>query len=487
MQMRLALDFTQGDNNRMRRLVYDRSPVDSVRTVDDNGYLHVGISNITKEQVAPYLGSEIPGFEKLGLKPDEIYSVYRPASELSKPATVESLNGIPVLLKHAEDSAEAPASNRVGSTGTDAKWEPPYLTNSLHIQDADAIRRINDGTMREISMGYFYTPVLKHGEFEGEPYDIVMTDISCNHVALVEEGRAGHDVSVKDSTLTLPAGGGKEEPKTSSELKQENDDMNEKEKALAEILEIVAGAGIDPEAFKQKLDAVINIKDDSQTTDEDTEESKAFAEGVEYGEEKEKEDPEKLDREHESEGEERYLEDKDEAEDEGDEENDLTADAEEALKSCGLDADDPVVKAAFQQGFASGVEYGEEKEKEEPKKLDSEHESDGEKKALGQDSAAKIGAIVRAQVEAKFDAIQETSKSLGRVRVSAFDTAADVYRAALKAEGVNVAGLAKRECRTAYRALMMGRQSAKRVAAMDSKPHKPDALSKMLNSIRVGE
>lgn len=471
----------------MKKLVYDRSPVDSVRTVDDNGYLHVGISNITKEQVAPYLGSEIPGFEKLGLKPDEIYSVYRPASELSKPATVESLNGIPVLLKHAEDSAEAPASNRVGSTGTDAKWEPPYLTNSLHIQDADAIRRINDGTMREISMGYFYTPVLKHGEFEGEPYDIVMTDISCNHVALVEEGRAGHDVSVKDSTLTLPAGGGKEEPKTSSELKQENDDMNEKEKALAEILEIVAGAGIDPEAFKQKLDAVINIKDDSQTTDEDTEESKAFAEGVEYGEEKEKEEPEKLDREHESEGEERYLEEKNEAEDEGDEENDLTADAEEALKSCGLDADDPTVKAAFQQGFASGVSYGEEKEKDEPKKLDSEHESEGEKKALGQDSAAKIGAIVRAQVEAKFDAIQETAKSLGRVRVSAFDTAADVYRAALKAEGVNVAGLAKRECRTAYRALMMGRQSAKRVAAMDSKPNKPDALSKMLNSIRVGE
>lgn len=469
----------------MKRLVYDRAQVDSVRTVDDNGYLHVGISNITKEQVAPYLGSEIPEFEKLGLKPDEIYSVYRPASELSKPATVESLNGIPVLLKHAEDSAEAPASNRVGSTGTDAKWEPPYLTNSLHIQDADAIRRINDGTMREISMGYFYTPVLKHGEFEGEPYDIVMTDISCNHVALVEEGRAGHDVSVKDSTLTLPAGDGQED-RTSSETNQEND-MNEKEKAIAEILEIVAGAGIDPETFKQKLDAVINIKDDSQTTDEATEESKAFAEGVEHGEEKEKEDPEKLDREHESEGEERYPEEKNEAEDEGDEENDLTADAEEALKSCGLDAADPVVKAAFQQGFASGVSYGEEKEKEEPKKPDSEHESEGEKKVLGQDSAAKIGAIVRAQVEAKFDAIQETSRSLGKVRVSAFDTAADVYRAALKAEGINVKGLAKSECRAAYRALMMGRQSAKRVAAMDSKSYKPDALSKMLNSIRVGE
>ena len=71
--------------------------------------------------------------------------------------------------------------------------------------------------------------------------------------------------------------------------------------------------------------------------------------------------------------------------------------------------------------------------------------------------------------------------------MSAFDTAADVYRAALKAEGVNVKGLAKSECRAAYRALMIGRQSAKRVAAMDSKPAKADALSKLLGSIKVGE
>lgn len=469
----------------MKRLVYDRAQVDSVRNIDDNGYLHVGVSNITKEQVAPYRGNEIPDFEKLGLDPDKIYTIYRPASELSKPETVKSLNGIPILLKHAPDSAEEPASNRVGSTGTDAKWEAPYLTNSLHIQDADAIRRINDGTMREISMGYFYTPVLKHGEFEGEPYDLIMTDIACNHVALVEEGRAGPDVLVKDAALNpyLPAGGVGQEESTSSETNQEND-MNEKEKAIAEILELVAGAGIDPEVFKEKLDLVI-AKDEDQVDDEDTEESKAFAEGVEYGEEKEKEEPEKLDREHESEGEERYLEKKDEAED-GCDEDDLTADAEEVLKSCGLDADDPVVKTAFQKGFAEGTKYGEEKEKTEPEKLDREHESEGEKRALGEDSFEKIGALVRAQVEAKFDAIQETARSLGKVRVSAFDTAADVYQAALKAEGVNIKGLAKSECRSAYRALMAGRAATKRVA-MDSKPAKADALSKLLGSIKVGE
>ena len=45
-----------------RKLVYDRLPVESVRHIDDNGYLHVDVSNNTREQVAPYKGSEIPDF-----------------------------------------------------------------------------------------------------------------------------------------------------------------------------------------------------------------------------------------------------------------------------------------------------------------------------------------------------------------------------------------------------------------------------------------
>ena len=58
----------------MDKIVFDKvSFKDSVRSIDDNGFLHVAISNITKEQVAPYLGSEIPDFERLGLKPDSIY------------------------------------------------------------------------------------------------------------------------------------------------------------------------------------------------------------------------------------------------------------------------------------------------------------------------------------------------------------------------------------------------------------------------------
>ena len=138
----------------MDKIVFDKvSFKDSVRSIDDNGFLHVAISNITKEQVAPYLGSEIPDYERLGLKPDTIYKVYRPAEELKKAVT--SSNGIPIQLDHHADFADAPAKEtRVGSTGTDGIFNAPYLQNSLHIQDADAIKRINDGSMRELSLGY---------------------------------------------------------------------------------------------------------------------------------------------------------------------------------------------------------------------------------------------------------------------------------------------------------------------------------------------
>ena len=77
-----------------------------MRHFDENGFLHVDVSPVTAVQVAPYRGSEIPGWRERGLDPDRVYHAYRPAAELSKPATVESLNGIPIQLEHHPDYAK---------------------------------------------------------------------------------------------------------------------------------------------------------------------------------------------------------------------------------------------------------------------------------------------------------------------------------------------------------------------------------------------
>jgi hypothetical protein len=178
-------------------LAFDAAP--GQRETDLNGYLHVKLTPISKAAVNPYLGREIPGWRERGLKPDEIYYGLRDPTELE--AAAASFNGLPVLLTHAPDSAADPQKNyRVGSTGDKAVWEAPYLKNSLHIQDARAIAAIEAGTYKELSAAYFFDPDFTPGSWEGVAYDFIMRNIRGNHVALVKEGRAGHDVAVADAS-----------------------------------------------------------------------------------------------------------------------------------------------------------------------------------------------------------------------------------------------------------------------------------------------
>lgn len=170
----------------------------SARSYDEFGRLHVKIANISKANVCPYLGEEIPGYEQLGLDPKRIYQLLRDPKELEKAAP--SSNNIQLMSLHIAVSADEPQKETVaGSTGTDGAFNAPYLQNSLVVWDKDDIKNIEDGSAKELSCGYAYRPDMTPGTYEGTSYDGVMRDIIFNHVALVPEGRVGHDVIVGDS------------------------------------------------------------------------------------------------------------------------------------------------------------------------------------------------------------------------------------------------------------------------------------------------
>jgi Uncharacterized protein conserved in bacteria len=171
-------------------------PEPSKRHVDANGFMHVADCNITKECINEYYGTEIPGWRNLGLDPHKLYKGYRSGAELEKAAS--TFNGLPLLSFHVVDSARTPQKSlRVGNLGTDCRWETPYLKACLILQDGDAIQRLDE--KRELSASYRFDPVFEPGSFNGEAYDFVMTNIRGNHVALVEDGRAGPDVLVADA------------------------------------------------------------------------------------------------------------------------------------------------------------------------------------------------------------------------------------------------------------------------------------------------
>ena len=486
------------------KIVFDKvSFKDSVRSIDDNGFLHVAISNISKEQVAPYMGHEIPNYERLGLKPDEIYNVYRPAEELKK--AVISSNGIPIQLDHHADFADNPAKEtRVGSTGTDGIFNAPYLQNSLHIQDAEAIKRINDGSMRELSLAYRYTPVKKSGIFDGEKYDLVMTDISCNHLALVEEGRAGHDVLVKDSkpkNLTEDQNMDHEVEQKELELADQvialaqklkdlhkvdakgnvvdithKEEISTMEEKLNEFLQKLEDAGIDKDEAKAQIEEIFALKDKT-AEDEDLEVEAKEEEKEDLGVDEDDLGEEKG----EIEEEEDLGVDEDDLKEEEKEDVSFDEDQKEALDRCGMDKEDPLI----QKAFAEGVKYGERKEKEEPKHLDSLHESEGEKRALGEDSIAKITKSihdkVKAEMSAKIKAVNACKKSLGNVDPLSFDNAGSVYRMACRKEGLNTKGMTAKECRAMYLGYMA---SHKNVLVGDKKTVKDDLADSFLNNVK---
>ena len=473
----------------------------SKRTYDENGFLHVSISPLTRVQVAPYRGCEIPGWQELGLEPERVYRGYRPASELSKPETIESVNGIPIQLAHHMDYADNPAKNtRVGSTGTDGAFHSPFLTNSLHIQDKNAIDRINDGSMRELSLAYRYKPVFQSGETpDGEKYDFVMTDISANHLALVDEGRAGHEVLVYDSKggfmadnvdKTLPAADDdaveKKEVALAQQVKQGAQKLidlhaspaeqephseaagdDDKDAEITSILEDLQKAGADLSKIPGLADRLKGLAAAAADEDEDLEGAAAPVEDEDEAVAP-AEDPAAAPAEDEdepaAEGDE-PAEDEDEPAAEGDE-GDMVADG---LKACGLDGEDPEV----QKAFAAGLKYAKGGAKP------------AGKPAAAQDRALrKIVSIVSGRLNAKLNAAEECRKTLGRVKLAAFDSAGDIYRAALRQEGFKTKGLSNSEAMKVYRAVI-ATKAGRRGAAMDRKMQsgKPSFLGEILNSI----
>lgn len=409
-------------------LTFDAAP--SQRETDENGFLHVGASHITKATVNPYYGREIPGWQEAGLDPEAVYYGLRDPEELQ--ASLETWAGLPLHIEHHVDSAEEPQKlTRVGAVGTGAVWNPPYVDAPLTVWDRAAIDAIEDGSFRELSCAYRYDPDFTPGTYEGTPYDFIMRNIRGNHVALVEEGRAGPDVVVADSLPTSTKKGtlmGKfrkwwgaqdgdpaveqQEVESAQGIKDfadillslhkknpvtgEIEDITEDEDKAEAIRKLVAelSEGMEPEEAKKLEDTLSDLAYSPATGDEKPEkkeamdeeakkamdacgldaeapaESRAFAEGVKYGEELERNPDErrKLDREHESEG------------------------MKKAMDACGLDAENPQESKAF----AEGVKYGEEliRNPEERRKLDREHESEGERRELGKDED-KDAAIKR--------------------------------------------------------------------------------------------
>lgn len=137
------------------------------------------------------------GCEFGGPVADGIYNVQRPEAEVFDRAAVASFEGKPVCDEHPDEDVTPDNYGRyMKGVCRDVRRGDGDLSNclvaDLVIYDADLINKIEAGK-REISCGYdcLWNPT------SDSSYD--QLEIRGNHVAVVDRGRAGHKVAIRDT------------------------------------------------------------------------------------------------------------------------------------------------------------------------------------------------------------------------------------------------------------------------------------------------
>ncbi len=176
----------------------------SARTIDQDGFMTVNDNPLSKIGVFEYLGKSIPGAPD----PDKIYKVYRPADELSDPECINSFKLQPWIDDHTmigdpNLGLTAPEDKGIeGVIGEEVYFDGEYLRGNLKGFSNSFIDKIEEGKT-ELSLGYRCKYKAEQGEWKGEKYDFIQHTIRGNHVALVDEGRMGPEVSVMDHKMTF--------------------------------------------------------------------------------------------------------------------------------------------------------------------------------------------------------------------------------------------------------------------------------------------
>lgn len=154
---------------------------------DQNGYIKVP-ARIARTGELEYTGAEIgePGN-------NEIYYVYRTAEELFSKETIDSFEGMPITIAHPEDLQVSAADWSTKAVGhiQDVKPDGEHLTCTAYIQDASAIKVIEEDDVIELSCGY-------DAELRKDGDRLVQYGIIGNHVAIVPEGRCGSTCRLGD-------------------------------------------------------------------------------------------------------------------------------------------------------------------------------------------------------------------------------------------------------------------------------------------------
>ena len=175
----------------MGKLAYYGYKISPNQLETDEGFLICRNVPIARTGDQQYLASE------LGLDGDKVVTVHRPEEEVFSEATIASFEGKPVTDNHPSELLDS-SNVTIHSKGHAqnirrgaGEWND-YLVGDLFVQDERLIEEVRNGK-REVSCGYSVDYV------DNGDGTYTQRNIRGNHIAIVEEGRAGHKAAIMDS------------------------------------------------------------------------------------------------------------------------------------------------------------------------------------------------------------------------------------------------------------------------------------------------
>lgn len=164
---------------------FDSVPIREPIVDKTTGFLHVKRVPIAQVMVQPYIKKD-GSIEHEAKLPEELLSN----------ETVASANNKPVTEDHPSEPVTKDNFTKYmrGFTDSNAHIEGNMLYNDITITDSNLIDEIVKHGKRELSIGFQAKVVPQSGELNGVKYDSVQRNIRINHIAVVNRGRAGHNV-----------------------------------------------------------------------------------------------------------------------------------------------------------------------------------------------------------------------------------------------------------------------------------------------------
>lgn len=170
----------------------------SKREYTDEGFLKAP-ARTARTGIQQYLAKEL----ELDGDPMRVVNVYRPADQVFSADSLASYNGVDITDDHPSEMVNSDnyKALTIGHISGPAIQDGDYVLANLILKDATAIKLVESGKA-QLSAGYTAEYKAEPGvTADGIEYEFIQTDIKINHVALVDNPRAGSMARIFDKQM----------------------------------------------------------------------------------------------------------------------------------------------------------------------------------------------------------------------------------------------------------------------------------------------